>query len=288
MPAAGTGVQSSINHYHHQSNQPPVPAAGKKTNSMKQLLFTAMYALCTFGAKAQLTENREAKEVTKIEVASGVEVVYNQSDSLKLSVETNDPENFKDIVTEYKGTTLKIYIKDPKYDKSVYTTAKVYVSQKNVTSFTASGGAAIKTTGTTVVPLLNIHLSTSAMFVANTMQVGGLCTIKATSGSGFRGKVIADTFKGDAVKGGYIKIMGSANSATIFCSGGSLQAGRFICQKADIIAKNAASVFINTSNAIKADTDASSAITYYGNPDKTNLGSNAFAVKRDAYNFGNN
>lgn len=252
---------------------------------MKHLVITALVALTGFGAQAQVKETRQAYNVTKIDVKSGIEVVFVQADSAALTVETNRQGNFTGIVTEYSGNTLKIYMKEPEDRNTVsLSPVRVYIAQPGVTSFKAAGGSVIRVAGTLQLPDVTISLASGATFTAS-MKIEGTCNVKVAGGAGFRGIVNTDTFKGDAIGGAFIKLAGSANTAEVFCSGGSLQAGKFMCQKADVLAKNASSAFINAATSIRASADNSSSITYYGDPVKIDIGTNAYAVKRDNYKF---
>ncbi|WP_185965593.1 GIN domain-containing protein [Flavobacterium zepuense] len=252
---------------------------------MKQLIIAAVTGLITLGAHAQVTEDRQAYDVTKIDVKNGIEVIFTQNDTLALKVETGTAQNLSSIATEYDGNTLRIYIKGQENNSTAtYTQARVYVAQKNVTVFKAAGAASIKLPNDTNFEQVSISLASGSSFIGH-IQAAGSCSIKASGGAGFRGKVVTDSFKGDATNGGYIKLMGQATTASIYCSGGSVQAGKFVCNRADVFAKNASSVFIGAGASIKADADSSSSITYYGDPVKIDLGTNAYAVKRDNFKF---
>jgi len=252
---------------------------------MKLLLITAFTGLISLGAQAQVTQQRQAYDVTKIEVNNGIEVVFTQADTAALSVQTNSDANFANIITEYKSNTLKIYMKTPEDNKTlVIAPAKVYVTQKNVTVFKVAGSAIVKSYNTLHMPQVSINVASGAMFIAN-MEIEGSCTVKVAGGAGFRGKVITDSFKGDARGGAYIRLSGTAKTADMYCSSASLQAGKFVCSWVEVFAKNASAVFIGADAYIKANADGSSAITYYGDPAKTEFGPNAYAVKRDNFNF---
>lgn len=252
---------------------------------MKQLIIAAAAGLITLAANAQVNEDRKAYDVTKIDIKDGIEVVFTQSDTLALKVEAGTAQNLNSIATEYDGHTLRIYIKEQENNSTAtYTQARVYVAQKNVTVFKAAGAAVIKLPKDTKFDQISINLASGSTFIGH-IQAAGSCSIKAAGGAGFRGKVMTYSFKGDATNGGYIKLMGEANTASIYSSGGSVQAGKFVCNKADVLAKNASSVFISAGASIKADADSSSSITYYGDPAKIDLGTNAYAVKRDNFKF---
>jgi len=249
---------------------------------MKQFFIAAFTGLISLGAHAQVSETRSLKEVTSIEVKNGIEVIYTQSDTLGLKAEANNHENLSRIVTDYSGHTLKIYIKDSDNPTTLIAKARVYVSQKNVNSFKASNASTIRVNGIISVNDATVNLNSggvlSAIIVANNS-----CRIDVKSGSGFRGKITTNKLVANVTSGGYVKINGTADNAVVYCSGGYLTADKFICNDADVWAQNASAVSIFTSKSIKTDVDTSSSITYYGEPAKTNLGTNTYAVKRENY-----
>jgi len=136
--------------------------------------------------------------------------------------------------------------------------------------------------GTLTVKDVTIHLASGGTFSA-IINAAGKCSIIADSGAGFRGQVNAKELTADVTAGAYARLWGGADTAKIYCSGGSLNAEKFVCKSAGVWAQKASAVSIYTSDYIKTDTDASSSITYYGNPAKTSLGVNTYAIKRDNF-----
>lgn len=246
---------------------------------MKQFIITAFAALTGIMAQAQVQETRTAKAATSLEVKNGIEVFYTQDNSPLLKVEADSRETLDNVATEYKGGTLKIYIKDQALVSGHAAGVKVFVTQQTVDNFKVSGGAVVHSAGVLQLENLDIRLETGATFTGS-IKTTGTCHIISKNGSGFRGIIHAGRFKGDVTGGGYIKISGSATDAQFFCSSGSIQAGQFICKTADVFAKNASAIAIYSETAIKIDTDASSSITYYGEPAKIDIGQNAYSIQR--------
>jgi hypothetical protein len=246
---------------------------------MKQLIITAITALTAIMAQAQVTETRTAKPATTLEVKNGIEVVYTQGNTNTLKVEANSREALDNVATEFKGNTLKVYIKNQTDLRPQVSIVRVFVTQPQITSFKVTNGAVVKAAGILEVADADIKLETGATFIGN-IKTTGTCRIVSKNGSGFRGTVNAGKFKGDVTGGGYIKVSGNAADAQFFCSSASIQAGQFICKTADVMAKNASAVAIYTNTAIKISTDASSNITYYGDPAEIHLGDNAYSIQR--------
>lgn len=250
---------------------------------MKNLVITALLALTGIGAFAQTSETRQSRNFTALEVKNGIQVIFTQSNEQSLKVESDDRAYLENIVTEHKGNTLKIYLREPKANENTvkaHKVAKVYVSQNNVSDFKAITGASIKIVNTVVMDDVSIKLASGAYFTGM-LQCKATCKVKAESGSSFRGNLTATTFETNVTGGASVKIIGNAGTSLVFCNNGSLQAGSFMSEKSEIKTINASTAFVNVSKSIKAHTDDSSTITYYGAPIDVNLGDNAYAVKRD-------
>jgi hypothetical protein len=246
---------------------------------MKNLFIAALTGLITLSAQAQVSETRKSSSATTIDVKNGIEVIFIQSNTPTLKVEADNAASLSRIVTEYKGSTLKVYMKDVESAGVEHAKAKVYVSQNNLDTFKASTGATIGTEGVVDLPELNFNLSSGATFIG-TVTVKGTCSIKATGGSGFKGRVTTDVFKANVTGGAYVRVIGKANNADIYCGSASVMADNFQCKKANVRAQNASYASIFANEYIKADTDTSSSITYYGNPTDTDLGTNGYAVAK--------
>lgn len=250
---------------------------------MKKLVFTALITVTAIMAEAQTSETRKSENFTTLDVKNGIEVVFTQSDSPSLKVESDSNDHLNKIVTEYKRGTLKIYMREPESgenNKTIHGVAKVYVSQNNVTSFKAATGSSIKVVNKLIMKEVSIKLATGATFTG-IVECSDACSIKADSGSSFRGSIATSSFNGNITGGASIKITGNADDTMVYCNNGSFQAGKFISGRADVKTINASTAFVNASKSIKANTDDSSTITYFGDPADVNLGSNSYAVKRD-------
>ena len=248
---------------------------------MKQLAITALLALTGLGANAQIEEYRQVTLFTAMEVENGIEVVFTQSDAPSLRVESDNQAYLDNIVTEVKGTTLKIHMGEDGKMKQGLGTARVYVSQKNVADFKAATGASIKITGKLVTDAVDIKLATGSAFTG--MLETKTAHVKAASGAVFRGNLSTSAFEGTVSGGATIKVIGTSRETKVLCNGGVLEAGKLISEKASIIASNAGSAYVNAVKSIKVDADSSSSVTYYGEPADVALSTNTYAVKKDTH-----
>jgi len=62
-------------------------------------------------AKAQVTENRNTTDFSKVAVTGGIELIYNEAQSTSLRMEANNEKTLKNVITEMNGKTLKITLK---------------------------------------------------------------------------------------------------------------------------------------------------------------------------------
>lgn len=246
---------------------------------MKQFVITVLMAITGISATAQKSETRKSGNFNTLEVKNGIEVIFTQSTETSLKVESDNEANLENIITEFRKGCLKIYMNESSSEKPFYGTARVYVSAANTSAFQVSRGASVKVNGKLQADDINIRLSTGSSFTAEVNSKK--CTVKAESGSIFRGFVNTELFDGKSFGGSSLKITGNSETTNIFCNGGSLLAGKFLSQKAGIKTINASAAFITAVKSINADADMSSSITYYGEPTDVNIGSNMCAIKRD-------
>lgn len=247
---------------------------------MKKLVIIALLALTGMSAQAQTSETRKSEDFTALDVKNGIDVIFTQSDETSLKVESDSKSNLENIVTEYSRGTLKIYMREIESGKIMQAVAKVYVSAPNVSSFKAVTGASVKAAKRLTVDELNVKLATGATFNAEG-QCTQKCTVKADSGSMFRGHIVTADFEGKATGGAAIKITGSAETSVIACNNGSVIAGKFLSNSTSVKTINASTAFVNAVKSIRANADNSSSITYYGEPADVNLEANTYAIKRD-------
>jgi len=248
---------------------------------MKSTIITAFAALTVFMAQAQQKESRAAQDVTGIEVKKGIEVIVTQSETPSLTVEASSRELLDNVATEYKKGVLKIYFKNEEVNTlSNANTIKVYVSEKEITNFNLSNGSLVRLSGKLQAESMDIRLSGGATLMGE-LAVKGNCYIKASTGSGFRGVLHGGTLAGDVLGGSFIRVNGSVNDVKLYVSRGSVQAGKLICTKADVQSLNSSAVFVNTSSYIKAEADATSTVTYYGEPKTAITGTNTYSIQRD-------
>jgi hypothetical protein len=110
---------------------------------------------------AQTSQIRDVKPFKKIEVSGAANVVYTQSDTLKLRVVANDDE-INNIFTTYENGTLVIKAKG-----SFTHAPKIYVSGDSLNQITSSGISKLTTTNTLKTDNLSINATGASDIFAN-------------------------------------------------------------------------------------------------------------------------
>ena len=73
------------------------------------LKFIITTALTGIISRAQVSENRKIGDFSKIEVESGIELFYMESDENSIRVEGDSKYGLDSVITETDGKTLRIY-----------------------------------------------------------------------------------------------------------------------------------------------------------------------------------
>lgn len=248
---------------------------------MTKVIIFAITALMGLMAQAQekFSETRTVKGFTNIEVSRGIEVIYTQGTETTVTAEATSQAHLNYITTHSNGKTLVVTLQEPKGQTlQAPLLMTVYVIAPELKNLKAATGASIKTLGTTKAEKLGMELSSGATFS------GKLATndfrLTARSGAGFRGVVNTETFSSTLRGGASVKLTGSAKNTNIVSdSGATCMAGSFVTEKANIDAMGTSSVLLRVKDRIKAKSDNSATITFFGNP-QVLLGEGSYAVRK--------
>ncbi|MBE99458.1 DUF2807 domain-containing protein [Flavobacterium coralii] len=246
---------------------------------MKTMLVIAALALSGMAATAQNAETRNVTGFNAINVQNGIEVIYTHGSTESVKVECSS-QNLPYVITRLKNNTLHISLVKSDTDVPAAGPVKVYVTDNDMARIEASAGAMVRVTNEIDVPRLSLELKTGAMFNGN-INATEKMVLKAKSGAAFKGSIVTGELVTDIRSGAHAKLLGHAEESDITCIGGTLIAGTFTSETADIQAVNLSSVSINVKQKVKANADNSSAISYSGTPDEVILAENTFAMKRN-------
>ncbi len=105
---------------------------------MKKSIISLSLITSSFFLNAQDIQKRDISTFNKIQVSGATDVVYNNSDTLKLEVKTS-AKQFDNLITKVENGTLFIYTKG-----NIYSPIVVNVSGNNLSAVEISGASSIK------------------------------------------------------------------------------------------------------------------------------------------------
>lgn len=234
----------------------------KNSKNLFRILLIAVITLssvsCIFADKVKgngnvVKEERQVRGFDGISASAGLDIILSQGE--KEFVEVEADENLLEyIITEVKGTTLKVHWKSNtsirKYKKAV-----VHVTCKDLNRIKASSGSDIVSKG--IIKTQEMDISTSSAADVTIAIEAGSIICKASSGSDIRLKGKTTTFNASCSSGADIKANG-------------LEA-----DLVDAKASSGADIVITVIKEITASASSGADITYYGNPEVKNVRSSS-------------
>lgn len=233
-------------------------------------------AMAALTGYAQVSENRKVNDFSKIEVESGIELFYMESDENSIRVEGDSKDGLDSVITETDGKTLRIYHvkRNKKQSESI---SKVFVAAKNVNSFKASSKSKLFFENPVTSDDIRIEILSDSYF-RGTVLPNSRVSVKVSSGSLFSGRFETESFTGIFKSGATVSLTGKAKKATINTSSGAYcNAKNFFVDKMTATADTKSSALLNAKEKIAKATDASS-ITFFGNPENLKTGYDSFAI----------
>jgi len=231
---------------------------------IRVILFLTALAASSI-AEAQVKETRNVADFTEIHASSGVRVIYTQSNTKSVVVESDNQEKIDRIGTEVKNGKLRVVIK-PKKGESSFNVLKVHVSAPDVTSFKADSGAHIEFENELQSKsVIKFDLSSGSLVSA---EVAANCVdLDLDSGSHFTAKLNVEKVSVDMDSGSHVTLSGTSNHLDLEADSGSHFSGKDLTVKTAVISADSASqVSITATESIDAKAASVSIINYYGNP----------------------
>lgn len=236
---------------------------------MAKFIIVIIAYLMSVVCQAQVSETRSLTKFSTVEVETGIELIFTESNTPSLVVMADDSDKLQRIITKVEGNTLKIYVKSERNKHSNFNVLKVKVSQSNVSSFKANSGASISITNAVNVSKASIAIDSGAKFSGdvNAEQV----KLVVNSGANYKGNIVANSVVGDFDSGAKIKLSGKSKTTTIkIDSAANLEAMDFTTAVATIDADSVAKVSITVSEALEARASSMASIKYSGAVKKVN------------------
>lgn len=241
---------------------------------MTKLIITLSIILTGLLCKAQVSEQRAVGNYTQIEVANGIDLFYEQNDTLQdIRVEGSSAEELQSIQIENNEGVLKI---NTTKGRKINSSVKVFVTGNSLLSIVGKSKAHIIFQNTVNVSNLTITLYDEATFngwVKSTNQVALNMGYKTL----FNGRVETNTFIGNFKNNAKVNLSGVAEEATIISKDNSYcNAKNFIVENTEI-QSNTSIVLITTQNKIGIDLKENAELTYFGTPKNVHL-ENGFVI----------
>lgn len=231
---------------------------------MLKLIITVTMFMTAVLCQAQVSEIRKTNHFSKIEIASGIELSYTETqEEASIKVEAIDGI-LTDIITEVERETLKISAKGKA--KKV----KVYVSAKDVESFKASSKSRIVFENTIHAENISIVLESGAYFQGY-FKSNQLTNVATDANSEFNGRIETASFEGNFKNHSKVNISGKAKNANIkSASKAYCNAKNFLTENAEIDSDNSI-VSITSKNTINVNATDNASVTYFGSPKKATV-----------------
>lgn len=253
-----------------------------KHKIMTKFILTITSLLVGAIAFAQVSENRNVSDFSKLKASQGIEVFYTVSNSNSVKVETDDNERLQMIKTEVEGETLKIFVdtdnakktKSKKWssrtiDGVSFNTIKVYVTGKSLSEIKASSSASIKIQNLNTTERLEVAASSSGS-VSGNFECNDLKVDVSSSGD-VDGKINAKHVYVEASSSGDIDLEGKATSLEVKASSSAdVDLKTLIVESAIVKASSSADVTVMVTKSLDAAASSSADIDYYGNPSQVN------------------
>ncbi len=246
------------------------------------ILFTTalLFSVLT---NAQVSEKRTVGEFSKIKVSNGIELIYTQSSSQEVKVETDDNEKLQYIKTEIEGSTLRVYLNTenaPKpetkkkrkrknysnsYNNINFDVLKVYVSNALVEDFKASSSGSIFIKNSLNAKNVAIDCSSSGSF-AGTIKCSN-AMIEASSSGDVDANITADLIDVKVSSSGDVELSGTTEKITVKSSSSAdCKAKNLIAKNAIVESSSSSDVDIHATEKLVASASSSASITYFGIP----------------------
>ena len=207
---------------------------------MKAILLSSLFLISSFTIKAQTSQVRETSPFKKIEVSGAANVVFTQSDTLKLKVVADEKE-INNIFTIIENETLVIKAKG-----SFTHSYKIYVSGNSLNQITSSGASKFTSTNTITSDSLSIDVSGASDVVlkVNTKAID----VMLSGASG-------------------VNVEGNTQTLYSTVSGASaLKAYKLNAAITNVTASGASSAKVFANDKINANATGSSTIKFKGEP----------------------
>lgn len=246
---------------------------------MTKITAIVAMTLASLLGHAQVSETRNTAGFSKIELESGIELIYTQSPEVSLKVEADTRKDLSNIVTELNGKKLRVYYSST--DKTAIAgKMKVYVNANNVNSFKVTSKSKLFFVNAVIADKISIAVFGGASFTG-TVAKNSKVVVRAGSGALFSCMLDTDNLDAYFESGAAASLTGSAKELNLrTMTGAFCNAKNLVSESARVTAKKVSAALIQGKGTINANAETGSSITYFGEPRKIILAPNSFAIAR--------
>jgi hypothetical protein len=218
----------------------------KNQSYFKTLLFIMVIVLYVLPAHSQQTKNISLANFQNVTVASGIDLYLTQGSTEGVKLVAHE-DLINDVVIQKEGNSLTV-----KYKNNISwgrmmkgQSIKVYVTCKNISAITASGG--------------------SDVYGQNTLKTNTL-NITASGGSDVKLSIATQNLELRTSGGSDVELKGTATNMSATASGGSdIDALELIVDYAKVTASGGSDANVNVSKGLEASASGGSDVSYKGN-----------------------
>ena len=210
-------------------------------------------------------EVRNLENFTGVSAGSGVQVIFTQSPTQKVSVQT-DNGNLQYIRTEVKNGILNVNIDKKGNNRIKINKAIVTLEAPKLQSLNVSSGANFTTTNTVTENDMRMNISSGGA-MKGSFVVKGLAEIVSTSGSSSKINLTTDRLDIKSNSGASVSLDGSASKADFeLSSAAAVDASGFKASEVDVSASSAATLKVHATKSLNSRATSGASILYSGNP----------------------
>lgn len=203
-----------------------------------------MIAVCS-NVMAQSSKSINVSGFNAVSVSSGIDLYLTQANTETLMIKA-DEELIKNVIVEQNGSSISIRFKSGINWGKMFSrqSIKVYVSFKNLTAISASGG--------------------SDVYTQNTLKTDRL-TLSASGGSNLKLTLNCKYLTASCSGGSDLSLKGSGENMQASASGGSdINAFGYIVNNAKVTANGGSDASVYVNKALEASASGGSDINYKG------------------------
>lgn len=223
----------------------------------KELSLIFLITFINFTSQAQDIETRNLSDFTEISFAGAGNIYLQEGNSSSIKIEVIKGIPLDEVITEIKGTQLKIYFKKDNYKNAE---VNLWITYENIEKVALSGGGNI--------------------YGENTIQAQNL-ELALSGGGNIELAVDVNNLEVELSGAGNIDLDGTANLQDLELSGaGNIKAYDLNSQETKVEISGVGNAEVKVSEKLEADVSGIGKVYYKGDPSSVNINTSTSAVKK--------